>query len=114
MVKTVFITGGSRGIGADTVRAFTSKGYNVAFTYYKSEEKAKELAKETGAKAYYCDASNSDNVNNAVSLASKDFGGVDILINNAGTQNEADIDVNLKGQLYFDGNYGKRPLSRRY
>ena len=113
MVKTVFITGGSRGIGADTVRAFASKGYNVAFTYYKSEEKAKELAKETGAKAYYCDVSNSDNVNNAVSLASKDFGGVDILINNAGIDEfslftditdemwHKMLDTNLSSAFYF-------------
>lgn len=113
MVKTVFITGGSRGIGADTVRAFASNGYNVAFTYYKSEEQAKILAKETGAKAYHCDVSNSDNVNNAISLASKDFGDVDILINNAGIDEfslftditdemwHKMIDTNLSSAFYF-------------
>lgn len=83
-MKTVLITGGSRGIGADTVRTLAKRGYNVAFTYYKSEEKAIALAKESGALALFCDASKSDDVNNAVEAVKKSFGGVDILINNAG------------------------------
>ena len=83
-MKTVLITGGSRGIGADAVRTLAKRGYNVAFTYYKSEEKAITLAKESGALALFCDVSKSDDVNNAVEAVKKSFGGVDILINNAG------------------------------
>ncbi|MBE6663094.1 MAG: SDR family oxidoreductase [Ruminococcaceae bacterium] len=83
-MKTVFITGGSRGIGAEAVRTFKNKGYNVAFTYYKSGEQALCLAKETGALAVFCDVSNSEAVNSAIDVVKESFGSVDILINNAG------------------------------
>ncbi len=83
-MKTVLITGGSRGIGAEAVREFSRRGYNVAFTYFKSKEKAQELAKECNALSIFCDVSKSEDVNNAVSQTTKAFGGVDILINNAG------------------------------
>lgn len=83
-MKIVFITGGSRGIGAEAVRAFSNKGYKVAFTYFNSKEKAINLANETGSLAIYCDVSKSSDVNNAISEVNKAFGGVDILINNAG------------------------------
>ena len=79
-MKTVFITGGSRGIGKEAVRQFASRGYNVAFTYYKSKEDAEKLASECNATAIYCDVSKSEEINNAV----KAVGGIDILINNAG------------------------------
>ena len=83
-MKTVFITGGSRGIGAEAVRTFKNKGYNVAFTYYKSSDQALNLAKETGALAVFCDVSNSEAVNSAIDVVKESFGSVDILINNAG------------------------------
>jgi 3-oxoacyl-[acyl-carrier protein] reductase len=83
-MKNVFITGGSRGIGAEAVRLFSKQGYNVSFTYYKSENEATILAKECGAMAIYCDVSKSEDVNKAILESDKAFGGVDILINNAG------------------------------
>ena len=84
MNKTVFITGGSRGIGACAVYEFARRGYNVAFTYLNSKENAEKIAKSTGACAILCDASNSEDVNNAVKIATDTFGKIDILINNAG------------------------------
>ena len=42
---TVLITGGSRGIGAEMVKAFSAQGYRVAFIYLNSDEQAKELSK---------------------------------------------------------------------
>lgn len=48
MKKTVFITGGSRGIGASCVRKFNSEGWNVVFTYKKEKEAAEALVKELG------------------------------------------------------------------
>ena len=48
-MKTVIITGGSRGIGAAAVRAFCARGDRVAFLYEKEDEKAQAVAAETGA-----------------------------------------------------------------
>lgn len=53
--KSVLISGGSRGIGAETVRAFAADGWRVAFIYNRSDEQAAELARETGAAAVKCD-----------------------------------------------------------
>ena len=43
-MKTVIITGGSRGIGAAAVRAFCARGDRVAFLYEKEDEKAQAVA----------------------------------------------------------------------
>ena len=51
MAQTVFITGGSRGIGAECVRAFAAAGWQVAFTYRVGREMAGALAEQTGALA---------------------------------------------------------------
>lgn len=83
-MKTVFITGGSRGIGAEAVKQFSQNGYNVAFTYYNSKEQAENLSAQTGALAVYCDVSKSGDVDNAVNEVTAKFGGIDILVNNAG------------------------------
>ena len=84
MNKTVFITGGSRGIGACAVKSFAKAGYGVAFTYLKSENQAISLAKETGALAIKADASSSKEMGEAIKYASEMLGHIDILINNVG------------------------------
>ena len=84
MNKTVLITGGSRGIGECAVRELSRLGYNVAFTYFKSEEKAKILEKDTGACGILCDVSNSKSVDKAIKSATEKYGKIEILINNAG------------------------------
>jgi 3-oxoacyl-[acyl-carrier protein] reductase len=82
-MKTVLITGGSRGIGAAMVERFTSEGYRVAFTYSKSEDCAAELSRRTGALAVYADNRVESEVLSAVKTVEESLGGVDILINNA-------------------------------
>lgn len=84
MIKTVFITGGSRGIGAATVREFASLGYNVAFTYRNSKAVAETLSKETGALAICADSAKQSEIAAAVKQAEKVFSKIDILVNNAG------------------------------
>lgn len=86
--KTIFITGGSRGIGRAVVEASAGK-YNVAFTYNNSENEARALEKELNEKydgvlAIKCDVADEKSVNDAVEIAKKRFGKIDILINNAG------------------------------
>ena len=54
-MKTMLITGGARGIGAQMVRHFAAQGWRVMFCYQSSQEKAETLARETGALAVRCD-----------------------------------------------------------
>ena len=82
-MKTVFVNGGSRGIGRAIVEKFAGAGYNVAFTYLNSEEEARELARSTGAMAIRADSSVESDVTEAVRIAGENFSGIDILINNA-------------------------------
>lgn len=83
-MKTVLITGGSRGIGKAMVELFCSSGYAVAFTYKSSEEEAKALQKATGAFAICADSASETQVMEAVRLARHELGSIDCLINNAG------------------------------
>lgn len=88
MTKTIFITGGSRGIGEAVVRMAAGK-YNVAFTYNTSKEKARCLQHELdsrygGVLALECDVTNPKSVSAAIDAAKKRFGKIDILVNNAG------------------------------
>ena len=87
--KTAIITGGSRGIGKGIVEKFAQHGANVAFTYSSSADAANALADEvskTGvkAKAYKSDAASYDESQKLVEDVLKEFGSIDILINNAG------------------------------
>ena len=82
-MKTVLITGGSRGIGREMVRAFSSKGYRVAFTYKSSDLAAQELSRECGALAVKADSCVECEVLAAVSAVEQELGEIDVLINNA-------------------------------
>ena len=82
-MKTVLITGGSRGIGNELVRAFSKNGYNVAFTYRSSKDEAEKLAAETGALALMADSRSEADVVSAVDKVIAAYGRVDCLINNA-------------------------------
>ena len=79
-MRRVVITGGSRGIGAATVRRFTAAGDQVYFLYEKSTELARQLEQETGAVGIACDISQEDAVNRTF----RQIGPVDVLVNNAG------------------------------
>ena len=79
-MKTVVITGGSRGIGAAAVEAFAQRGDRVYFLYEKEHAAADAVAAKTGATAICCDVSDS----NAVREAFGKIPQVDVLICNAG------------------------------
>ena len=83
-MKTVLITGGSRGIGRAMVELFSKNGYAVAFTYKSSESEAKSLAELTGAFPIKADSAVETEVISAVSQAENRLGHIDCLINNAG------------------------------
>ena len=79
---SVFITGGSRGIGA--ARAFAEAGRPAAFTYSARRDKAEALAAETGALALCADSADRDAVENAVKTARESLGAIDTVVCNAG------------------------------
>jgi len=112
--KTVMITGASRGIGAEAARQFAAHGANVALLA-RGADAISALQAEIGAKAHAfpCDVADYDQVAAAVDATVQAFGGLDVLINNAGvvepiahlaTSDPADwgqvIDINLKGVFY--------------
>lgn len=87
--KIALITGASRGIGKGIAEIFAKNGANIAFTYNASPEAASKLEKELQqfgikAKAYQSDASKYNQAQLLVEEVLKDFGSIDILINNAG------------------------------
>jgi 3-oxoacyl-[acyl-carrier protein] reductase len=85
--KVALITGGSRGIGAATVRLFTAAGAKVVFSYQKARSQAEALANECGGANCHAIASNLDSAESARTLvgeAVKHFGRIDILVANHG------------------------------
>ncbi|MFC4633396.1 3-oxoacyl-[acyl-carrier-protein] reductase [Dokdonia ponticola] len=87
--KTAIITGASRGIGKGIAEVFAQHGANVAFTYSSSVDAAnalEEALKATGVKAkgYKSNAADFEEAQQLVKDVVEDFGGIDILINNAG------------------------------
>lgn len=88
-MRTVLITGASRGIGAACARAFAANGDRVIVNYSGSEDKAAALVRELSegegaATAIRADVSSPDEVREMFSRIEEDFGGVDVLVNNAG------------------------------
>ncbi|PKA96477.1 3-oxoacyl-[acyl-carrier-protein] reductase [Flavobacteriaceae bacterium MAR_2009_75] len=111
--KNVIITGASRGIGTGIAKVFAQQGANVAFTYSSSEAPALALEKELNAlgvkaKAYKSNAASFEESEKLVAQVLEDFGGIDVLVNNAGItkdnllmrMSESDFDsvieINLK------------------
>lgn len=87
--KTAIITGASRGIGRGIALIYASHGANVAFTFSSSVDAAKTLENELNAlgikaKGYQSNAASFDEAQKLAEDVAKEFGSIDILINNAG------------------------------
>lgn len=93
--KIVLITGGSRGIGAACVKYFCMAGASVAFTYNTNAAAAarieKRFSKISKCKAYKVDINNENEIKSVVQSVVKDFGKIDVLVNNAGIWKEGKI-----------------------
>ena len=84
-MKTILVTGGSRGIGRAIVEKFAKENYNVILNYNKSEFAALDIAKQyKNVEIFKADVSNKKDVEKMINFAEEKFGQIDILINNAG------------------------------
>lgn len=122
--KTVMITGASRGIGAEAARVFANAGANVALLA-RSQDDIAALAGEIGERAIAipCNVARYGEMSAAVATTVQVFGGLDVLINNAGVVDpishlgDADpdawgqlIDINVKG--VFNGMHTALPAMK--
>jgi 3-oxoacyl-[acyl-carrier protein] reductase len=94
--KVALVTGGSRGIGAAIAKRLAADGAAVAITYSASKEAADKVISEiaaTGSQglAIQADAANPDDAAGAVHHVVERFGGLDILVHNAGVANLAPL-----------------------
>lgn len=92
--KTALVTGASRGIGRAIVLALASKGFAVALNYAGSHDAAEAVKKEiedAGGKAFTVqgDVSKSEDVDRIFKTVKDEFGGLDVLVNNAGINRDA-------------------------
>ena len=117
--KSAIITGGSLGIGASIAIELARAGANVAINYRKHDTEAKEVAKKIEKLGKKClvikaDVTSYDDAESMFNQVKKEFGGLDILICNAGINkdrviwkmSEKDwdnvINVNLKGYFIYN------------
>lgn len=95
--KTVLITGGSRGLGLVLAREFAEEGANVAICARDNEEleRARRDLAARGANAYAfpCDVTDRAQVEELVEVVERHFGGIDVLVNNAGTIQVGPVEV---------------------
>jgi len=94
--KVALISGGSRGIGAATVRMFTKAGAKVAFSYRSARPQAEALAKECGAAVCHPIASDLKSPDAARALVAetvRHFGQLDILVANHGVWPPDDVPI---------------------
>lgn len=93
--KVVLVTGSSQGIGKETVIAFSEKGANLIITYNKNKKSGervlKECKKHNQSILVHLDVTNEKSVKECVEKIKKEFGKLNILVNNAGVLSDEEL-----------------------
>ncbi|MBI1294564.1 glucose 1-dehydrogenase [bacterium] len=94
--KVALVTGGNRGLGRQMALALAEAGANVAITsrsIHRAEEVAQSISEATGRKCvgYACDVANPSDVESMMAQLIDEFGGIHIVVNNAG--------INIRGPI---------------
>lgn len=108
MKRVVVVTGGTRGLGEAMSRVFKAQDDQVVAVYHGNEDKAQAFHQETQIPVYKWDVSDFDACEKGVNEITKAFGGIHVLVNNAGITRDsmlhkmsyADWDAVLKTNLY--------------
>lgn len=125
--KTVIITGSARGIGKIIAKKFAAMGANVVISDVELEQ-AQAAAGEIGGSAFGVKANvtEQEDIDNLFDKAKKEFGQIDIVVNNAGItrdtlmirMSEKDwdmvLDINLKGSFLVTKTAAKYMMKQRY
>jgi NAD(P)-dependent dehydrogenase (short-subunit alcohol dehydrogenase family) len=110
--KAALVTGGTSGLGAETVRRFAAEGAAVAFTG-RDAERGADVARASGGTFHPADVRSDTDTTRAVAAAVEALGGLDVLVCNAGTVLERPLaetppdelnrilDVNVTGCLRY-------------
>ncbi|KNF07363.1 3-oxoacyl-[acyl-carrier-protein] reductase FabG [Gottschalkia purinilytica] len=129
-LKTVLVTGASKGIGQATADLLAHEGYNVIINFNKSEKEALSLYnklknKGLSVRIYKANVSKKNEVKDMIDFCIKEFGTIDILINNAGISQEKlfvditdedwdnMINTNLKSVFYCTQEVLKHMISKK-
>lgn len=116
-MKVALVTGASKGIGRACAIRLAKDGYAVVINYSRSDEQAEEVKRiitENGgvASVYKADVSDLEQVKKMVRDVAKEYGGIDVLVNNAGVVKDEYLlmlngetldkclDLNVKGYFY--------------
>ena len=130
MEKVALITGASRGIGRACAIALAKRGYDIAVNYNSNDAKAQEVVDEItslGRKAIAYKANTADltAVKQMFRSVVKDFGKLDVLVNNAGVVDDAyllmiqedslsrSLDINIKGYFHCAQQAALKMFSKR-
>lgn len=126
--KKVFVTGGSRGIGAAIVRLLAERGAQVAFTYSSNEASAQKVLSELPGSGHFClsmNVADAASVEAGVEQVVQKFGEVDGVVNNAGITKDglllrmkpedfdSVINTNLRGTFLVTKTFLKSMLKAR-
>lgn len=105
--KAAVVTGGSRGIGAATVKLLAQAGADVVFNYHRSKEAAQQVAQEARKQGVRVEAAKADlskvkECERLVKFAVARLGRLDILVANAGIWNAEDVPIEQMSERQWD------------